>query len=308
MPNMLTYGQFTRYPRDITELLKKYFRILNTELYLYLIFKIYNMAILQGDIQFTGSVGDLSFYREKGTNRIIVRMKGGPSKKQIQKDPAFEGVRKNNKEFGGCSMAGKQIRIALGPLDGLTNHNYSGYLNAWIRNILKRDTEHPLGQRAVYFSKFGETLNGFYLNRNKPLDTIVRTPITFTLNRNECRALVNLPAVDPKLHLINDYKYPFFRFVVSLCVVSDLEYNEKYKTYRKLSTGNSPKNCIQSGWHSTNGTCASQPLAIAVDKISALSENEALVLAAGIEFGTPDTSGIVQAKKYSGSGKILSVG
>ena len=265
------------------------------------------MAVLEGDIKIVGSVGNYSFYKVKGTDKTYVRLKGGPSKKKIQQDPAFEVVRKNNKEFGGCSMAGKQIRIALGPLEGLTNHNFSGFLNAWIKNIMKCDTLHPLGQRAIYFSKHGEALNGFYLNRNKPLDTVVLTPVTFTTDPNKCKAVVNLPAVNSKLHLVNDYKYPFFRFVVSLGVISDLEFNSKNNEYRQLSKTGNQKNCLQTEWHSTTGTSAPQALEISVNKTSALSENEAFVLAAGIEFGTPDTNGTVQPKKYSGSGKILAV-
>jgi hypothetical protein len=263
------------------------------------------MAILQGDIKFTGSIGGVSCFKDKA-GRYIVRTKGGPTKKQIQKDPAFEEVRKNNKEFGGCSMAGKQVRIALGSLEKLTNHNFSGYLNAWIRNILKSDTINPLGQRAIYFSRYGELLNGFYLNRNKPLDTVVQSPMTFQINRNECSAKVNLPTLDPKLQLVNDYQYPFFRFVVSLGVISDLAYNEKKKAYQKLSKESNSRNCIQTEWHSTTKTCKSQTLEISVDKTT-LNENEALILAAGIEFGTPDNSGVVQAKQYSGSGKILAI-
>ena len=265
------------------------------------------MAILEGDLKIIGTVGNFSFYKVKGTNKTYVRLKGGPSKKMIKQAPSFEVVRKNNKEFGGCSMAGKQIRNAMGPLEGLTNHNFSGFLNAWIKNIMKNDTVHPLGQRAIYFSKFGEALNGFYLNRNKPLDTIVLTPVTFTLNHNGCKAVVNLPAVNPKLHLVNDYKYPFFRFVVSLGVISDMEFNSKHNEYRQLGKVGGQKNYIQAGWHSTTGNCASQSLEISVNKTPALGENESLILAAGIEFGSPDNSGIVQPKKYSGSGKILAV-
>ena len=55
-------------------------------------------------------------------------------------------------------------------------------------------------------------------------------------------------SVAPKLQLVNDYKYPFFRFVVSLGVISDIVYNEKKKAYQKLSKENNPKNCIQTDW------------------------------------------------------------
>jgi len=97
------------------------------------------MAILEGDLKIIGTVGNFSFYKVKGTNKTYVRLKGGPSKKMIKQAPSFEVVRKNNKEFGGCSMAGKQIRNAMGSLEGLTNHNFSGFLNAWIKNIMKKE-------------------------------------------------------------------------------------------------------------------------------------------------------------------------
>jgi hypothetical protein len=40
---------------------------------------------------------------------IIIRLKGGPSKRMIKSHPSFELTRRNNKEFGARSTASKWI-------------------------------------------------------------------------------------------------------------------------------------------------------------------------------------------------------
>ena len=48
------------------------------------------MATLEGGIEFTGSVGMLSAYRIKGSDKIILRKKGGPKKKQVLTSQKFK--------------------------------------------------------------------------------------------------------------------------------------------------------------------------------------------------------------------------
>ncbi len=74
------------------------------------------MAQLIGNIQVTGSLDNLSFYKMRGSDKIIVRKKGGPTRKQVKKSPKFENTRRNNMEFGGRSRAVGYIKNALWPL------------------------------------------------------------------------------------------------------------------------------------------------------------------------------------------------
>ncbi len=64
------------------------------------------MTIVKGFMQMTGSIQGVSFYTRRGSDKVIMRTKGGATKKQMAKSPKFEGVRKQQKEFGGSSRFG----------------------------------------------------------------------------------------------------------------------------------------------------------------------------------------------------------
>ena len=69
---------------------------------------------------------------------IIVRKKGGASKKRIKKDPEFFQTRLLNSEFGGRSAASKRIMKVLLPLKPLADYNIAGPLNALLRAPIGR--------------------------------------------------------------------------------------------------------------------------------------------------------------------------
>lgn len=70
------------------------------------------MAQITQGLAFTGSISNLSAYKMRGSDKIILRTKGGPSKNMIKKSPRFEITRRLNVEFGGRATATKWIRNA----------------------------------------------------------------------------------------------------------------------------------------------------------------------------------------------------
>jgi hypothetical protein len=64
-----------------------------------------SMARLISEIQFTGSLGNLSAYQMRGEKSVILRTKGGPSRRLIKTSKKFDLVRRYNAEFGGRSTA-----------------------------------------------------------------------------------------------------------------------------------------------------------------------------------------------------------
>ena len=72
------------------------------------------MAKLIGEFQFEGSIGNLSAYKRKDSDKIILRTKGGPSKRRIKTAPEFAVVRLYNLEWNG-SICLNEV-IALMPL------------------------------------------------------------------------------------------------------------------------------------------------------------------------------------------------
>src|SRR5687768_10428056 len=133
------------------------------------------MAQLDGVIQFTGSLQNLSAYKMRGSDKIIIRKKGGPTKKQIKYSPGFENTRLNNKEFGGRAVAAACIKHCLRPLMFLADYNITGPLNALLRPIQKMDTKSVRGTRHILLSEQPRLLEGFSLNRRYMFDSIVRT-------------------------------------------------------------------------------------------------------------------------------------
>jgi hypothetical protein len=65
------------------------------------------MAEMTPGFSLVGSISNLSAYKRRGSDKIIVRTKGGPSKEQINRLPSFKGLRNRNKEFGGRSTTCK---------------------------------------------------------------------------------------------------------------------------------------------------------------------------------------------------------
>ena len=119
------------------------------------------MAILTEGIQFTGSIGSYSAYRMRGSDKIILRKKGGASRKQIQKDPAFQATRNLNYEWAAVAWAAMNIRIGLGALKPLADYNISGPLNALVKKIQSTDSLNPKGRRSILFSRQPDSLSSF---------------------------------------------------------------------------------------------------------------------------------------------------
>ena len=71
----------------------------------------------------------------KGSDKIILRTKGGASKEKIKKGKEFATTRRLNSEFGGRAVASKYIMRSLFPLKALADYNIAGPLNALIKPI-----------------------------------------------------------------------------------------------------------------------------------------------------------------------------
>lgn len=92
------------------------------------------MAFLHGKGGFTGSLGNLSAYQPKGSDKIILRTKGGATKKQIKTHPHFARVRSNNEEFGSCSKMAARLRSELHPFVNMVDYNLQAAFSALNKN------------------------------------------------------------------------------------------------------------------------------------------------------------------------------
>lgn len=135
------------------------------------------MAKPKGPLKIKGKLGDLSFY--DSVFGPIVRRKGGPDKKQIQKKKSFGAVRRNNSEFGKASAAGKLMRrgmIAL--LKQVYDHRLVWRVTQLMVQLKNLDSVSEWGQRNVsngIRTEAGQQLLHFFeFNSNMPLAVLLK--------------------------------------------------------------------------------------------------------------------------------------
>lgn len=264
------------------------------------------MAEMTPGFSLVGSISNLSAYKRRGSDKIIVRTKGGPSKEQIKRKPSFAGLRKRNVEFGGRSTACKWIRKALTPQLALADYNIAGSLNALLKPVQGLDKESPHGQRSVRLSQHPSLLSGFSLNRLYPFDGTVRNPVAFDLFRESLSAYVEIPALLPGINFQALGNHPLYSFVAALGIVPDVAFDGvKYAApvgYNSLGA-----KAAESPWYPVlNGSPA---LRLEVSLPTPPPDAAfSIMLSIGIRFGTVADGGVVQQVKHAGSAKVLGIG
>ncbi len=252
------------------------------------------MAKLQGDILFTGSLGMLSAYRMKGVDSIIIRRKGGPSKEKIRRSPKFSITRKNNAEFGHCARMAAAMRYALQPLKKIADHNLVPPLTALCRKILLLDTAHKLGQRKVQLSRHPYLLEGYNLSRRDSFDSVLRSPLSYTADTQNCSVQIDVPAFIPGANLHLPGSFGCYRLVFSLFLLPD----------KPVSHTGQAVPTTYSDW--TVPTRKGQPAQVyrlQIPNGKALPADSSLLIGVGIELGVDGKTAV----KYAGVGKVLGV-
>lgn len=262
------------------------------------------MAQLIGDFLFTGSLDVLSAYKMRGSNKIILRTKGGPSREQIKNYPSFDLTRRNNMEFGGRATAARKIKRILQPLQFLADHNFTGPLNALLKPIQAMDTISEFGKRNILLSQNPQLLEGFTLNRRYLFDTIIRNPVAYTLSKDSLQATINVPALMPNLNFFAPGNYQWYRIIAVMGIVPDLFYTPN--GYKPMGTDD--EFCYEINeevWLPVNSASAPFTISLQVNDNPAISSFSCM-LAIGVAFGSMHEARI-QPVKYVGAAKVLSV-
>ena len=262
------------------------------------------MAQLTGNILFTGSIENLSAYKMRGSDKIILRKKGGPTKKQIKHSPNFDVTRRNNKEFGGRAKAATHIKRILYPLLFLADYNITGPLNALLQPIQQMDTHNEWGQRHILLTKNPRLLEGFTLNRRYFFESIVRTPVSCTIHKQQQQAIIDLPHLLPGINFIAPGNYPFYRFIAVMGLVPDLFYTE-HGYFPKKGDRDYTFDYIETDWLPVNIPAPAVTLTIEGPQESKPKSCSNMV-ALGIAFGTMKGQEI-EPVKYVGGAKVIGV-
>jgi hypothetical protein len=262
------------------------------------------MAKLTPGFGFTGSLSNLSSYEMKGVDGLVVRMKGGPTKKQIKSSPQFINTRRNNAEFGGRATACRHILWALQPHRALADYNFAGPLQAALRPVQLLDIKSEWGEKHILLSKNPRLLEGFSLNKKYIFDSVVRNPLHCNLDRKELKATISIPALMNGINFYPPAFHSLFSISLVLDVVPDIFYKptgyEAAKGYDK-AFGKS----FQSEWFMTAKGCPEQSIELKMDKTTP-DENFSLMLSVGIRYGMAGANGIEQVP-HAGSAKVLAM-
>lgn len=264
------------------------------------------MAKLTGGFAFSGSLGDISAYRKKGTNYTIIRRKGGPAKERIQKDPNFKQTRLNNNEWRGCVLALKALIRAVFAVKHLADYPYSSTLQAVCKSIQNEDNIQEKGKRSVLISQQPHRLEGFGFNRENYFETLLRHPLHYSVDKIEGKARVEVPSLIPGINFHNPKGEPLYRLVAILGVVPDIVFDETMQRYRPVNQEIPyPAEC-KTSWYCWKEGSGPQSLELQLENWDPV-QGLTLILSAGIEFGTPITNADIKPVKYAGSARVLKV-
>lgn len=266
------------------------------------------MAFLE-ELKITGSLGNLSFYHMRGVDQIVVRQKGGPSKEHVKNSPTFELPRRYMSEFGGCSKMGKEVRFMMHPVRNLADYNFSGFINKALKIVQKQDGANELGRRSIVLSRHTSLLAGFQLNKNATFDSVIRTPLTYTLDRDTLSAKVNIPALLRDINFHPNNKHARFRIEMSLGIVPDFTFEPKERVYKPAAwyTAMFTPQSVSSPWYPALKGAPATALEIKLTDQVPAEAGYSLMLTVGVRYGSPMEDDVVTEVKRAGVGKVIAI-
>ena len=268
------------------------------------------MAIVKGFMQITGSIKGVSFYTRRGSDKVIMRTKGGATKKQIETSPKFEKTRRQMKQFGGAAKFGSLSRYAFGGLHRLADYNLTPVLIKMGNTLMKLDTVSEFGKRNLKLSENKQILEGFNFNREFPFNTVLRILPRWELDRKKLKGVITFPRINTDIDLLNIQKLPFFRLIIVIGTISDMAYNPDNKEYEPMvSHIHGHSQTLTGKWNSTKTILAEHTMTVQMSEKEEkrISENFTVLLSAAVEFGNVGYTDEPVEVKYAGCGKVIAV-
>lgn len=268
------------------------------------------MATVKGPFEIAGSIKGVSFYTQRGSEKVIMRSKGGPDKEKITNSPKFEKLRMNQQEWSGCVKMSAALVASIFSVKRLADFNVSAAFNGIAKSIQKCDTEEALGQRRILFSQYRNTLDGYNLNRKYPFSSVLRVSPQWSIDRENLTAEIALSRINTETQLVNFPNLPYFRIITTLGTASDMHQTPLRNEYLPANESLHEICCVkESEWFTTESILPEQTIAISIydELIPKMSDAVSLVLSMGVEFGKVGIDGKPVEVKYAGCAKILGV-
>lgn len=131
------------------------------------------MAKQAGYIKLEGTIGDLTFYKNREGN-FIARRKGGVTKKRLLTDPKFQRTRENMQEFSKAATAAKFLKNAFREIELKSNggklHNR---LYSIAMKVVKSDPVSARGDRRFELGDLTQ-LVGFEFSEKSVLGNVMK--------------------------------------------------------------------------------------------------------------------------------------
>lgn len=264
------------------------------------------MARITSGIKFIGSLDNLTAYRVRGSDEIILRRKGGPAREQVLNGKNFVNTRRNIAEFSARSGVAKHIMHALMPLRALADYNIAGPLNALLKPIQILDSISAWGERSVELSKHKSLLQGFSLNRKYLLDAALRMAPAIGLSRETHLARVALAAMIPGINFIPDPRHPYYSIEITLGIVPDMVFQPAVNRYEATIPDDQFGKSVSTPWLPITHAATGHVLTLEYPHVSA-GNAYTLVLGLGLRYGTVTADGTIQQVKHAGSAKVIAV-
>jgi hypothetical protein len=263
------------------------------------------MGTLHGNLSFTGSISNISAYTMRGHDKVILRTKGGASKKHIQTLPAFESTRNLNNEWKVVVLAAGRIRRGLNGLKPLAGYNISGPLNALVKKIQVSDLVNPKGKRSILFSRQPDFISSFNYNKQNMFDTQIRQPLSINIDKSTGVADIEIPLLQPSVNFFPHPLYAYFRIVLSMTAISDYIFNETSSKYVAVRAPLPTYKPIFSEWAPSNIPQPSASFHYNPTNEFLPGPDMILVLGVGIQYGMPGFDGSIQPVPYVGAARII---
>ena len=245
------------------------------------------MARNDGPIQFTGSIGNIRSYYDKGLKKHILSTKGGANKNLIKNNPAFARTRDCMNEFAGCTKWASMLRRCLLIVRHLCFSRYFSGIVKLAKEIQVRDLESSYGFRSVESSKAPYFLREVNFNMEHPFNDVIRDAYWVIFSQDKKTARFSMLGFIPKLRLSWPTSFQAFRLYLVIAQLSDMVWDEKDRRYvpvvddlRKLTR------CSISDWMNNDALPVDIELEVSFDEPALTRPGTTVVVALGIEMAT----------------------
>jgi hypothetical protein len=175
------------------------------------------------------------------------------------------------------------------------DYNIYNALMSVASKMQKLEDIHGMGERGLYFSRFGKWMEGMALNRKTSWESVVRAPFEVSFDKTNNRATISIPELIPGVHFQQPTAHPYYQFFFSLIAVPDVIWNGQ--SFETTSTDQYNFGWAETPWHRASQIFPGTELT--VETKVRVEGTYTLLLASAVCVGNGE-----EAAQYVGTGKI----